>query len=100
VKDCCIAITLNLRERSSSSLHVNVTWRESWRGENSILTYRIVQPPGSRFGTGTFWQLAGREELFERERGGNPDWHGWNGCASACDQLTEAYGEVGFDNRS
>jgi hypothetical protein len=40
-------------------------------------------------------QWAGREELFERERGGNPDWHGWNGCVAACDQLSEAYGEAG-----
>ena len=30
-------------------------------------------------------QWAGREELFEREREGNPDFAPWNSCAKACD---------------
>jgi hypothetical protein len=30
-------------------------------------------------------QCAGREELFERERGGDPDFQVWDGCALACD---------------
>ena len=30
-------------------------------------------------------QWAGREELFERERGGDPDFQVWDGCALACD---------------
>jgi hypothetical protein len=29
-------------------------------------------------------QWAGREELFERERGGDPDFQVWDGCAMAC----------------
>jgi hypothetical protein len=29
-------------------------------------------------------QWAGREELFERERGGDPDFQVWDTCASAC----------------
>ncbi len=29
-------------------------------------------------------QWAGREELFERERGSNPDFHVWDGCVVAC----------------
>jgi len=29
-------------------------------------------------------QWVGREELFERERGSNPDFAVWNGCALAC----------------
>ena len=29
-------------------------------------------------------QWAGREELFERERGGDPDFQVWDGCALAC----------------
>ena len=29
-------------------------------------------------------QWAGREELFERERGSDPDWRVWDLCASAC----------------
>jgi hypothetical protein len=35
-------------------------------------------------------QWAGREELFERERGTDPDLHLWDACASACDLLAEA----------
>jgi bifunctional non-homologous end joining protein LigD len=30
-------------------------------------------------------QWAWREELFERERGGDPDFQVWDGCALACD---------------
>ena len=26
----------------------------------------------------------GRKELFERERGGDPDFRGWDGCVRAC----------------
>jgi hypothetical protein len=29
-------------------------------------------------------QWVGREELFERERGGGPDFRGWDECAKAC----------------
>jgi ATP-dependent DNA ligase len=29
-------------------------------------------------------QWAGREELFERERGGDPDVRHWDSCVSAC----------------
>jgi len=32
-------------------------------------------------------QWVGREELFERERGGDPDHHLWNGCALACQEV-------------
>lgn len=35
-------------------------------------------------------QGIGREKLFERERASGPNWHHWNTCASACDQLIEA----------
>ena len=35
-------------------------------------------------------QWVGREELFERERASDPNWHYWNVCASASDQLVEA----------
>jgi bifunctional non-homologous end joining protein LigD len=30
-------------------------------------------------------QWVGREELFERERGGDPDFQVWDGCALACE---------------
>jgi ATP-dependent DNA ligase len=39
-------------------------------------------------------QWVGREELFERERDHNPEWQLWNVCASACDQMIEAYSEI------
>lgn len=39
-------------------------------------------------------QWVGREELFERERGSDPDWQSWNACVSACDALVETYGEI------
>ena len=29
-------------------------------------------------------QWVGREELFDRERGGDPDFREWDGCARAC----------------
>jgi len=29
-------------------------------------------------------QWVGREELFERERGGDPDLRGWDGCVRGC----------------
>ena len=32
-------------------------------------------------------QWIGREELFERERASDPDWHHWNACALASDHL-------------
>jgi len=32
----------------------------------------------------TYSQWAGREELFERERGGDPDAGGWHQCVLAC----------------
>ena len=35
-------------------------------------------------------QWVGREKLFERERSTDPNWHYWNVCASASDQLVEA----------
>jgi hypothetical protein len=30
-------------------------------------------------------QWVGREELFERERGSDPDFQVWDGCALACE---------------
>jgi hypothetical protein len=30
-------------------------------------------------------QWVGREELFERERGGDPDFRGWDDCVRACE---------------
>jgi len=35
-------------------------------------------------------QWVGREKLFERERSTDPNWHHWNVCASASDQLVES----------
>jgi bifunctional non-homologous end joining protein LigD len=35
----------------------------------------------------SYSQWVGREELFERERETEPDWHIWNLCTSACDEL-------------
>jgi hypothetical protein len=32
-------------------------------------------------------QWAGREELFERERGSDPDFRVWDGCALACNEI-------------
>jgi len=32
-------------------------------------------------------QWVGREELFERERGRDPDFQVWDSCALACDEL-------------
>jgi len=32
-------------------------------------------------------QWIGREELFERERGGDPDFQVWDGCALACQEV-------------
>jgi hypothetical protein len=29
-------------------------------------------------------QWVGREELFEREQGGDPDFRGWDQCVRAC----------------
>ena len=34
-------------------------------------------------------QWVGREKLFERERSTDPNWHYWNVCASASDQLVD-----------
>lgn len=34
--------------------------------------------------------LAMGETLFEREPCTDPNWHYWNGCAAASDQLVEA----------
>jgi hypothetical protein len=31
-------------------------------------------------------QWVGREELFERERGSDPEFHVWDGCALACQE--------------
>jgi bifunctional non-homologous end joining protein LigD len=33
----------------------------------------------------SYSQWQGREELFERERGSDPDFHVWDGCALACE---------------
>ncbi|MGH9516355.1 MAG: hypothetical protein ACRD3P_11850 [Terriglobales bacterium] len=38
-------------------------------------------------------QWAGREELFERERSGDPVWGNWNSCAEACEQV----GQIGME---
>ncbi len=35
-------------------------------------------------------QWVGREELFERERGTNPDFGGWTHCALACERMSDA----------
>jgi len=35
-------------------------------------------------------QWVGREELFERERGSDPDFQVWDGCALACEGGREA----------
>ena len=35
-------------------------------------------------------QWVGREKLFERERATDPNWHYWNACASACDQVSRS----------
>jgi hypothetical protein len=32
----------------------------------------------------SYSQWVGREELFERERGGDPDFRGWDDCVRAC----------------
>ncbi len=34
-------------------------------------------------------QWVGREELFERERGGDPDFQVWDGCVLACESVVE-----------
>ena len=39
---------------------------------------------------GSYSQWVGREKLFERERSTDPNWHYWNVCASASDQLGKA----------
>jgi ATP-dependent DNA ligase len=33
-------------------------------------------------------QWVGREELFERERGSDPDFQVWDGCALACEEIS------------
>jgi hypothetical protein len=33
---------------------------------------------------GNYSQWVGREELFERERGGDPDFRGWDDCVRVC----------------
>ena len=38
----------------------------------------------------SYSQWVGRENLFERERSTDPNWHYWNVCAAASDQLIEA----------
>jgi len=35
----------------------------------------------------SYSQWQGREELFERERGSDPDFHVWDGCALACESV-------------
>jgi bifunctional non-homologous end joining protein LigD len=35
----------------------------------------------------TYSQCAGREELFERERGSDPDFQVWDGCVAACEAV-------------
>jgi hypothetical protein len=35
----------------------------------------------------TYSQWIGREELFERERGSDPDFQVWDACAAACSVL-------------
>jgi ATP-dependent DNA ligase len=34
----------------------------------------------------SYSQWVGREELFERERGGDPDFQVWDACALACER--------------
>lgn len=36
-------------------------------------------------------QWAGREKLFERERGSDPDFRVWDGCALACESVVEDF---------
>jgi hypothetical protein len=35
----------------------------------------------------SYSQWVGREELFERERGGDPDFRGWDECVRACETV-------------
>jgi bifunctional non-homologous end joining protein LigD len=35
----------------------------------------------------SYSQLVRREELFERERAGNPDYRIWDSCAQACEMV-------------
>jgi len=44
-------------------------------------------------------QGVGREELFERERSIDPNWHYWNVCTSASDQLVTMAWERDFGGR-
>jgi hypothetical protein len=53
-------------------------------GETSWL--KIRNPDYSRW--------VGRKELFEKERKGNPDLHGWECCASICAELEGKYAET------
>jgi bifunctional non-homologous end joining protein LigD len=41
---------------------------------------------------GNYSQWAGREELFERERGSDPEMSGWGLCAAASELLIQEYG--------
>ena len=59
----------------------------------SLIKTRLEQksydaPPSLKPATGTqnsrFGEWVGREVLFERERGGDPDFRGWDGCLRAC----------------
>jgi len=36
----------------------------------------------------SYSQWVGREELFERKRGGDPDFRGWGGCVRVCAALS------------
>ena len=38
----------------------------------------------------SYSQWVGREELFERERGSNPDVRGWDACVRVCAGVAES----------
>lgn len=41
-----------------------------------------------------YTQWVGREELFERERGADPDFELWNGCTLACEESDTLLGDA------
>ncbi len=42
------------------------------------------ETPWMKIRNRSYSQWVGREELFERERGRDPDESGWDGCVRAC----------------
>ena len=54
-------------------------------GKNRHSPYLPDQAKWLKIRNRQYSQWAGREELFDRERGGDPDFGVWNGCALACE---------------